>query len=335
MRLIKLETANEGKTFEEKIAYSINNIETKNSNYHVLKLSFYLNSLDEGHYNKEYETVFKIVKTYFKENIPAVTIVPLSTSSSDVFTIESVLQLKTEGKVRYKKLFNHNYTTVELNNSTELFSGGISFNEVDKLYAIQKTLDFVEQILDAEEMTFDALYKQNNYIGAISEDKQSTLKDMLNFYYGEAKFIDGRPLNMFIGTKLENLTVDICALNYGDEESAHKTIGNLKCVNSAEPIIISVKSSDKDDVELQTLHIINELFAELESITTNSEKETSIEEDFKLIKAFVKNESDINSVSVYLNDALPSTPKLIIAADSADKNKLIEIESIVSHKSSF
>lgn len=335
MRLIKLETANEGRTFEEKIAYSINSIEKKNSNYHILKLTFFVNSQNKEQYQDENETIYKIIKTYFKENTPAITVLPLPTSSSEVFTIESLLHIKTEGKVYYKKLFNHNYTTVEFNNSTELFSGAISFNETDSLYGLQKTLDFAEQILDAEEMTFDALYKQNNYINAINQEKLTTFQDILNFYYGEAKFINGRPINTFIGTEHCNLTIDICALNYGDEETAHKDIGELKYINAAEPVIIAFKNSDKDDIELQTLQILHQLFSELDNLETDIEKETFRKEKFKLIKAFVKNKSDIKNVNLNLNETFPTTPKLIIVANSAYKNQLIEIESIVSHKLSL
>jgi len=334
IRLVKQHSAKEGDNFNENLISILDTLQKENADYFTIKVTIYINSETRDSFSKESDSALQNCKAFFKDKIPGLSIVPISLHRNIPFLIESTLHNKKEGVVKFKQLFDHHYTVVENHNSTELFSGSISFNETSKVYNIQKTLDFAEQILDAEEMTFEHLYKQNNYIGALSEDSLKEFNEIKDFYYGGAQFKNGLPLNINIGSNHDILSVDICALAYGDENTAFKRIKNSIIINNSSPQINTIHQSPKGDLKQQTTNTILNIIKEIKSLQANlnphlQKKELS-EKDLLFLRVIVTEENDFDFVSKYITEALPFVPFTIMCANSAHKNQLIQIEGITN-----
>lgn len=334
IRLIKHYTAKEEDDFNESLASALGMIQKENPNHHAIKLTIYIKSNTKEEFQEKSNTTHLVGKAFYKDKVPALSIIPIYLQENKPFVIESILHSKEDGVVNFKQLFDHHYTTVESLNSTELFSASIIFNESNEIYNIQKTLDFAEQILDAEEMTFEHLYKQNNYIGKLSTERLDTFNEIKDLYYGGVQFHNGLPLNINIGVNHDILTVDICALYYGDENTAFRRIKNSIILNNSYPQIDTIQYSPKGDINQQTtdtiLNIIEDVKALQANLNPHLQTKDLSEEDLQFLRVTVKEKSDLDTVGKYISESLPSVPFTITCANLAQDNQLIQIEGITN-----
>ncbi len=330
MRLIKLASANKGKSFEEKIAYVLDEVRTSNPGCLVLKLSFYLNSEDVVSFTQEKESVTKMMLAFYKDKHPALTIIPARNVEAADFVVEyEVVENLSDVAVRYKKLFGHHYVVLEVSNNIEVISGGVSFSENDYSYGLQKTFDFVEQLLDAEGMTFDHIYLQRNYHKDISLTKER-FDEIKGFYFEETRYFTGAPLNTNLGLSSGNTIVEICAVRSSDDVLVQSGVGSIKQIQGFDKLALFVEDNVNDDVEKNALEILDKIRESISSLQTGAgDQGIALQDRLGLLKIFVTKQSDQNNLMSLLNSSLPDVPKIILVVDGGIDDHVMWAEGYV------
>lgn len=358
MRIIRLFNSQEGNSFDDKVRNTLNSIIKENSDYNIVKLNFYLNSSNNQYFEDEYNTISNIVKNVFKKQIPAYTIISQQPKSKNDFTVECQLYSSNQD-IKYKTILNHPYVTINHENGIELISGGVQFNEESLLFGMQRSFDFVEQILMTEELNFGHIFRQWNYIPNISSTSSydgtgklnSTIfNEIKNLFYEEPLFKTGYPVETNTGCNYGNVTIDFMA--FSNHTSTIKTIKSFSLKSnpievakyfdtenkeiwiSSSQILKDQITKKSDNVEQQTIETLKSILDLLEpnSIAKNNLKISShkqLKEQFEIVKIYIKHKSDMEKVSKIVSQTLPDIKALIVNADLSLENLLVEIEGII------
>ncbi|WP_430814272.1 hypothetical protein [Carboxylicivirga sp. RSCT41] len=123
--------------------------------------------------------------------------------------------------IEYKEFQKFNYCVVKNNEETILISGGISFDQSgDKLRLVQSTFDFMEQLLDHEEMHFGHVSCQTNFINDIQGKKADTttgwtnvqtINEIRTLYFDPNLFKHGYPLQHTMNSDTDGFVIDFIA----------------------------------------------------------------------------------------------------------------------------
>ena len=120
--------------------------------------------------NDEYTTCSasfdSVLSGVFEEKIPANLFVDQQLADDPSKTLLNFCICDESAfSIEYKEFQKHHYCLVKNNDENILISGGITFDESDDmLRLVQSTFDFMEQLLDHEEMHFGHLACQSNFI---------------------------------------------------------------------------------------------------------------------------------------------------------------------------
>ena len=347
MRVVKRVNATEGKTFEERVKKTLHSLIAKNNDNHIVKLDIYVNSTDLVQFKEEYECFADIIQTEFKNKIPAHSIIYQPLLGNDEFVILAQMYEQSTVEVQYKTLLKHAYVTVKTENSFELFSGAIAFNEDSLLFSTQRCFDFAEQILMAEDLNFGHIYRQYNYIPNVSgasdydRNKRANLNifnEVKDLFFEEPLFINGKPLVSNLNNCDSALVIDFNAFQ---QENMDQQVGfnenllseslNAKLIfNDINEFWYYTKpelSSSYSDIEKETIASLKNIFLlkEAANITFDQTKK-----NFKFIKVFIKESYDNMQLEETILKLLPDTEIILFKSDILPANSNIEIEGMLS-----
>ncbi len=356
MRNFKIFNLEEGDLFELRVITTLNEIKKQLSGQKIIKIEIFIHSVNTEKFINECDVIKNKVNELFKGQIPALTFI----SNDPAFNKDVVFICQCNDdsslKVNYKKLLNHYYVTIEHKDGKELISGGIHFKESNHLLEFQRAFDFAEQLLMAEDMNFDNLYRQWNYIPAINEisdfnDSSKSNFEIINevksFFTEESIYKNGYPSVSDIGIQLGGLTIDFMALNNYNQYHTLDIDSDYYLPFSEKAKFINLENNEiwisgsclnfdkSKDIEKQTLKALNETFKlidnqNLENSDIKIDKSSSFKKGFKLIKVYVKHEAYNQAVKNIINSVLPDSDCMIINTEFYNKEKLIEIESFTT-----
>ncbi len=192
---------------------------------------------------------FHIKKKFIKEELfhlfgdkcPTFGVLPQSPEKPFHVTIEVGIINIPEIGIHFRKYREHPYTVLEKNGYKELWANGIEDvrqNLNTDIYS-KHAFDLVNQILQSENMTFNNIVRQWNFIGNIlgkRRNDQSLVQHYQVFnrvrheYYERYRSIPDFPAATGIGMNFNGVTIDICAVTQGDDLLIH-SISNPKQVN--------------------------------------------------------------------------------------------------------
>ncbi|WP_066630261.1 RidA family protein [Labilibacter marinus] len=345
MRVVKQASARGDKSFENKIKDTLESLIKQYKEYNLAKLDIFVDNAICKENKQIGLSISSIIKDLFKSNSPAFIVHTLDIcDNSDIYICAQIFE-KSESEIQYKTILKHPYVVIKSNNSTEVLSGSIRFQEDSLLFSAQRCFDFAEQILMAEDMNFGNIYKLCNYIPDIngSSNYENTQRGNLHifneikgFFFEENLFTHGKPIISNRDNSAGSLVIDFNAIIQNNESTDLSIEQNAK-INSD---IINCKSvgnvsnnywfsSNKDfeiksdDIEQQTIEIIKAIT----SLQNNIKGESAA---LKFINVNIKNKDDFKCVNEIITGIFPDTPIIIYTSDDFKNNLLIEIEGLIS-----
>ncbi len=356
MKITRIFQLLEGNLIEDRIQNTLQNIIKNSKTEKIVKLNFFIGFDKQDEFSNISDEIRNIVKMIFNKEIPALTFISQDNFSNDDIIIECQSINKSDKKINYKTLLNHHYVTITDEESTEIISGGIQFNENSLLMASQRAFDFAEQILMAEDMNFGHIYRQWNYIPNILASSKFDGDSVQNFmifnqikelFYEKPLFKNGFPTTSNISCNFGGTTIDFIAVNssnkhtYPIDDAIHQNMSPLESESNATLIeshndktiwFSGIKDDSKhNDIEKQTMKCFHNLF---NIIDNKNLKENGVDnllnqnfkDNFNTLRVYIKKEKDFIKASNIINDVLPNIPCIFIKAENIYKESLIEIE---------
>ncbi len=357
MRFVEIVEPDDGDTFEMKVRNSFNSLLKENKGKHIVELKMFLNSVHIDAFTDEKNYVEEAIKTIFKNKIPASSIIYTPISNGREFAIQYQIY-DGNSEIEYKTLLAHHYVTAKSKTGTELFSGGISFNEDSLLFAAQHCFDFAEQILMAEDMNFGHIYRQWNYIPSVKQstnhkhvnnDEVSIFNEIKDFYYEDALFTNGKPISSNIHHFNHTLQIDFIAFagnvnNCKTDKQDISWLNNLsdfkvKCPNngSSELWFSSINKEaaaefdsqnmqlPEQDIEKQTLQILKNIVELIKTCQTRLNSEAAL----IFLEVSVKLGQDDKKVEELIKNSLPQIQTLFVNCTPNNTVSLVEIEGLI------
>ena len=176
----------------------------------IFKINIFVNSAEIEGFRQKKQFLKESLLNIFGEICPTFGILAQSPERPFNLAIEIGLIHSSDFKVEYRKYKDHQYTVVENGNYKELWANGIEdTNPVQDTEASSRNaFDLVHQILSSENMSFDHIVRQWNYIGNIlsADAKDNSLfqhyqifNDVRHSYYNRYRSIADFPAATGIG----------------------------------------------------------------------------------------------------------------------------------------
>ncbi len=198
------------------------NIKFKN----IVKVNIFLRELGNEDFTEAREKAGELVKSIFKDSVPAFTVIcqpPLS--GNDILIEGHFLESGKDAKIERREFYKHPYVVVSMDKGKyrEMYTGGITTDKGENLiYDTQKSFDFAEQLLMKEDMTFGNVVRQWNYIPSILDFQNmggtrlqhyQIFNDIRALYFEAGQFKNGYPAATGIGSSCGSVTIDIIAVD--------------------------------------------------------------------------------------------------------------------------
>jgi enamine deaminase RidA (YjgF/YER057c/UK114 family) len=200
----------------------------KDSRYRIFKLNIFVNSADFTDFRIKKRFVTDTLLDAFGEECPAFGILSISPEKPFNAAIEIGFVNSAGLKINYRKYKKWRYTLIEKNGYKELWVNGIACYRpcIRTQTASIKAFQIMRHILLAENMTFDNIIQQWNYIGRILYPGQQNFLFAQHYYifnkvrfnyYSRYLVNSGFPAATGIGMKYKGVMIDFCAVAPNDD----------------------------------------------------------------------------------------------------------------------
>jgi len=194
----------------------------------IFKLNIFVYAEDIENFQVKKQFISNALSNIFGEFCPAFAILAQSPERPFNLNIEIGIINSSDLKIEYRKYKGFPYTIIENDNCKQLWSNGITDSNPDLSTETSsiKAFEIVRQMLLAENMTFDHIVRQWNYIGNILHTGQKDqlliqhyqiFNDVRNAYYSRYRSIPDFPAATGIGMDFNGVAIDFCAIAYPDE----------------------------------------------------------------------------------------------------------------------
>ncbi len=195
----------------------------KGAQRYILKINVFIHSVDFEDLAKRKQVINNDLLNAFGESCPTFGILPNSPEGSIKITAEISLVKSTGLKIKYCKYKDWRYIIIEKNNCKKLFANGIKemSQHSDTVIASKNAFEIMNQILQAEGMTFNHVVRQWNYIGDIlqTEDtgqrriqRYQAFNEVRHEYYQRYRTVSGFPAATGIGMNYHGVIIDFIAI---------------------------------------------------------------------------------------------------------------------------
>ncbi len=293
--------------------------------------------------NEDLDTTFRYFKELLdlvmKKAIPAYTVSPSHLiESKDGELIITCFNTDNQ-TIEYKEFQKLNYTTIQSPQSKTLISGGTHFNQGDDLFRnCQSSFDFMEQLLDKEELHFGHILDQSIKVGEnywkntpVPSNPWSVIDQVKSFYFDPTLFKQAfSPLslsqattsgifNQFCAGSNNSFPMHQDAITKKDNVSV-----NTAYISEWETIFFKTSSSTTNDNQ----NIITQCQNRIDLISESIKKHNNCQLTF--LKVYLASHSDLNDAKLILTERWPNTNIIFINSDLVNSNALIELEGLFS-----
>lgn len=201
----------------------------KDNHYRIFKINIFVHSTDIVDFRTKKQLITDSLLSTFLEECPTFGI--SANSPEKQFNIEveiGIVVFSSEMKIAYRRYSGWRYTIIEKNKYKELWVNGIAieFPTMSIKTASVEAFEIMRLILLAENMTFDNIVRQWNYIGRILNTFQynSTLvnnyqlfNEVRHDFYRRYRLIPGFPAATGVGMNYNMVMIDFYAISTFDE----------------------------------------------------------------------------------------------------------------------
>jgi enamine deaminase RidA (YjgF/YER057c/UK114 family) len=208
--------------------------------FRIVKLNVFIDQPDNETYIKTRKGISKSIQNAFGKICPAFNITVHPPERPWKIVVEAGYTFVGSADVTTKVWNSIPYVICNSDFGKELWAGGMGFGlfYLDTGSATGAAFDQMKAILDAEDMSFDHIVRQWNYIGNILHLKKGfqnyqAFNEVRNEVYQKYRKIHGYPAATGIGMKLDGVSLDFCALKT-KESVTIKPIENPDQLNAYE-----------------------------------------------------------------------------------------------------
>lgn len=212
----------------------------RETGFRLIKLNIFVDLPDYETYIKTFRVMRKSIYTAFGGVVPAFNITVHPPEKPWKVVVEAGYTDDLSFDVITKEWNSIPYVVCSSDSGKEVWVGGLGLGlfESDTRNAAISAFDQMKAILDVEDMSFDHLVRQWNYIGNIIEVKDGfqnyqSFNEVRNEYYQKYRAVHGYPAATGIGMKLGGVSLDFCAIAEKEAISI-KPIDNPNQVNAYE-----------------------------------------------------------------------------------------------------
>lgn len=340
----------------------------KTEGFNLVKLNIFVDSPDFYSWLELTHKAGEIVTSYFGNNCPAFNVIsqppqnPLKVSFEAGFVKDGGFILKS------KSFESHRYVTGTLGNLKVLWACGFGNGLFpgDPEAAAETAFDQMRNLLEAEDMSFNDLVRQWNYIGEITRvtekgENYHVFNKVRSRQYGKYRSVHGFPAATGIGMKYSGISLDCIAVKAGDNHSViavnnpdqvrpyeygRKVLCGVQVPQFERALLLSgsrdttlfisgtasILGQDTvgiDDVEKQTVITIENIMKLVEASHHNGTGNSPACDlnSLILLRVYVKRQSDFEKVKKICNSYFIGAPAVYIEADVCRDNLLVEIEA--------
>jgi enamine deaminase RidA (YjgF/YER057c/UK114 family) len=207
----------------------------------IFKINIFVHETETESFHLKKQFIKEELFEIFGENCPTFGVLPQSPEKPLNVSIELGIINLPDVRINYRKHGEFLYTVLEKDGYKELWANGIEDvrPRLDTDLYSRHAFDGVNQILQSENMTFNNIVRQWNFIGNILGKKrndQSLVQHYQVFnkvrhdYYDRFRSIPDFPAATGIGMNFNGVTIDICAISPTDDTLIY-SINNPKQIN--------------------------------------------------------------------------------------------------------
>jgi enamine deaminase RidA (YjgF/YER057c/UK114 family) len=340
----------------------------------LIKLNIFTDIPDYNNYLRESPDIRNAVKSHFGDQCPAFNITVHPPEKPLRVAVEAGYMNTDQYDIINREWNSIPYVVALSESGKEVWAGGLGSGAYpdDTRNAASLAFTQMKSLLSAEEMSFDNIVRQWNYIGNILEVKNGNqnyqvFNEVRSENYHKFRTIPRFPAATGVGMKQNGVLLDFFAVK-PDGSMKIRAIDNpdqirpyeygrqvLKGVQppqferavliggintstlfvSGTASIIGQDTIGIDDIERQT-HVTIENISRLTDSVKKSFLSGNIVADYesmKLIRVYVKKQSDFIRVKEICSRIYPGVPAIYIEADICRDNLLVEIEAESSNNS--
>ncbi len=341
--------------------------------YHLVKLNVFVDTPDYYSWAEINRKIGESIISFFGNNCPAFNVTPQPPQSPFKASVEAGFVRDGDLVLRSKSYGSHHYVTGTSGTLKVLwacgFGNGLFPGDPDA--AAEAAFDQMRRLLEAEEMSFNDIVRQWNYIGEITRisgkgENYHVFNKVRSRQYGKYRSVHGFPAATGIGMKHSGISLDCIAVKTGD---SHKVVavnnpdqvrpyeyGRVVLhgvqVPQFERALLLSGSNDTTlfvsgtasilgqdtvgigDIEKQTVITIENIMKLVEASHHNKTGNSPLCDlsSLILLRVYVKNQSDFEKVKNICNSYFIGAPAVYVEADVCRDNLLVEIEAEFSKR---
>jgi enamine deaminase RidA (YjgF/YER057c/UK114 family) len=194
----------------------------------IFKINVFIHETEIESFRLKKQFIKKDLFEIFGDNCPTFGVVPQSPEKPLNVTIELGIINSSDVRISYRKYDEYHYTVLEKEGFKELWATGVEYFHPGlntETYS-KHAFDALNHILLAENMTFDHIVRQWNFIGNILGNRpndQSLVQHYQIFnkvrhdYYHRFRSVPDFPAATGIGMNFNGVTLEICAITPNDD----------------------------------------------------------------------------------------------------------------------
>jgi hypothetical protein len=199
----------------------------KESLFKVFKINIFIDSDDESDFSKKKQSVRDDLSRTFVSEYPTTSILPISPGQQLKISLEIGRVNSANVSISYKRYDDCSYIILEKGGYKELWVNGLEVSS--KIHntknSSEKAFEMMLQILQMENMTFDNIIRQWNYIGSILKTTKHYYTLTQNYqefnktrfkYYQKFRTKKGYPAATGVGMNYNSVMIDFYAIGSGN-----------------------------------------------------------------------------------------------------------------------
>ena len=230
--------------FYEELGACLNSLllMAKETDARVFKLVVFHDPVDEDEDQLHYQYTREAIGRYFPSGCPTWVMTGHAPELGYKVSIEAGFLKSGSCKIAYRQTGVLNYVMLEWPGYRELWASGLRDRNVRESFEQEAESSFkiLKSLLESENMNFNNIVRQWNYIGGIVHDNQVSGAETINYqifneirhqYYKKYRTVKGFPAATGIGNRFNHVDIDICAIQATQEELKDFAIENPNQVN--------------------------------------------------------------------------------------------------------
>jgi enamine deaminase RidA (YjgF/YER057c/UK114 family) len=207
----------------------------------IFKINVFIDSSGSEDFQSKKALVTASIINNFVDDCPAFGILAISPEKPFSIAIEIGLVSFSQINVNYKMYDDIPYLVLEKNGYKEVWVNGIGTKskDADTKSAADSAFEIMRQILKMENMSFNNVVRQWNYIGSILRSEEQNFPLSQNYqvfnkvrydHYSRYRSVKGFPAATGVGMNYNGVMIDFCAIEPVDEKKII-SIKNPKQIN--------------------------------------------------------------------------------------------------------